>query len=77
MFFGPLLNMSRSYDIVYKNMKTLTSLYHRFVLYYDHFEGGIEACLRLYNLYLAKRMWILEKYAEKKEERTKNIIELI
>jgi len=67
MFFGPPLNMSRSYDLIFKNIETLNSLHQRFVLYYNHFEGDVEACLCLYNSYLAKRMAILESDAKKKE----------
>ena len=57
---------------VYKNIETMTSLHHRFVLYYDHFEGDVEACLCLYNSYLAKRMWILEREDKKKAKKEKH-----
>ena len=68
MFFRLSHNMSQSYDLVYKNIETLVSLHHRFLLYYDNIEGDVEACQCLYKSYLAKRMWIPENDAKKKEE---------
>lgn len=71
MFFGNPLSMSRSYDLVFKSVSTLLSFHHRFILYYDHMEGDIAACLCLYNSYLAKQMALLESNTKKKEVKEK------
>mmetsp|Transcript_19925 Transcript_19925/g.34285 ORF Transcript_19925/g.34285 Transcript_19925/m.34285 type:complete len:106 (-) Transcript_19925:685-1002(-) len=61
MFFGAPLQMSRSYDLLFKNAEAFKTIHHRFTTYYQHFEGEVEASLCLYNSYLAKRCAIFEK----------------
>ena len=63
MFFGAPLNVTRSFDEALKNLTSLHTLHHRFVSFYDHFEGDVEACLALINSYLARRTDILANKA--------------
>ena len=59
MFFGAPLSVCRSFDEALKNITNLHSLHHRFVAYYDHFEGDVVACLSLLNTYMSRRYDIL------------------
>ena len=63
MFYGAPLNVTRSFDEAMKNLSSLDTLHHRFVAFYDHFEGDVEACLALINSYLARRCDILTSKA--------------
>ena len=60
-FFGPPLSWNRSFDSIFQNAKTLHTIHHRFVCYYDHLLGDVTASLALQNAYLSKRVSLLEK----------------
>ena len=65
MFFGPPLSTSRSYDDIFKNTRSLSSLHHQFVCYHDHVLGDVNACLSLQNAYVSRRCAILEQQQTK------------
>ena len=69
MFFGPPLTTSRSFDTIFHNAKSLMTLYHLYICYYSHFEGGVNACLSLFNAYLSRKTSILAMKAKQKEKR--------
>ena len=61
MFFGAPLNATRSFDKAMKKISNLHTLHHRFVAFYDHFEGDVEAYLAPINSYLARRNDIISR----------------
>ena len=72
MFFGAPLSMCRSFDNVFKSLNTSESLNNRFVLYYDHVEGDVEASVSLYNSYMARKCKVLENKLKDKENEALN-----
>ena len=70
MFFGAPLNVTRSFDEAMKSIKSLDTLHHRFVAFFDHFEGDVESCLALINSYLARRGEILTSKAAAAERKS-------
>lgn len=60
MFFGAPLTICCSFDNVFKDLSMFESLYHQFVLYYDHVEGDVEASLALFNSYLSRKCAVAE-----------------
>ena len=61
MFFGPPLSTTRSFDSIFRGIKTLDTAHHLFVCYHDHVLGDANACLALQNAYVSRRCAILEK----------------
>ena len=60
MFFGAPLTHCRSFDNIFKDLNTFESIHQRFILYYDHVEGDVEATLTLFNSYLARKCAVAE-----------------
>ena len=48
VFFGPPLDMNCSYDNLF-NGTNASNMHKRFLTFYDHFEGDVNACLCLLN----------------------------
>ena len=75
LFFGAPLSQCRSFDSIFNDCKSTSTIHHRFLAYYHEFEGDVQACLALYNAYLHKRSYILAqnvgklKLAEKKHDK--------
>jgi hypothetical protein len=72
MFFGAPLTQSRSFDSLWKNVKSHDTLYLRFACMFDEFEGDVEACQALYNSYLFRRLAIAEKKLQDTEKKKKH-----
>ena len=60
LFFGPPLSSSRSFDSIFKDAKSSSTLHRKFMCYYSHFFGDANACLSLHNAYLSRRLHLLE-----------------
>ena len=71
-FFGTPLTRSRSFDSIFKNVKSLSTIFHRFKHYYSEFEGDLTACTQLYNSYLHRRNIIFSDTIKKKAKDAKN-----
>ena len=61
MFFGPPLSVSRSFDSIFCDPKSLHTIHHLYSCYHKHFFGDVNTCLSLQNSYLARRIDFLEK----------------
>ena len=61
MFFGPPLSVSRSFDSIFSDLKSLHTIHHLYSCYHKHFFGDVNACLSLQNSYLARILDLLEK----------------
>ena len=72
MFFGPPVATSRSFDKIFMNPTKVETLHHRYISYYDHFEGDVNACLALHNAYLSKKSSLQEKEIKALKKGTKD-----
>ena len=69
MLFGAPLSTSRAYDSIFYDMKDVANLNKRYLTYYDHFLGDVNACLCLQNAYLSRKIAIVEASVKKKEKK--------
>ena len=59
-FFGAPLSQPHTFDFVFKGPTEEATHYHRFIKFYDEYEGDVNACLALYNCYLSRRLAVME-----------------
>jgi len=69
MFFGAP-SSARCFDVVFKDVTVLNKLHHRFLQFYDEFEGDAVACLALHNSYVMARLTAVEKKSRMKVKKT-------
>ena len=55
MFFGQPTCTTRAFDGIFRCCTNPSTLHHRYISFYDEFEGDITACLALENAYLHAR----------------------
>ena len=68
MFFGSPLSMTQSFDSIFKGVNATTAR-ERFLQYYEQFENNTNACLCVYNSYLARRLAISEENTRKAKKK--------
>ena len=61
MCFGAPLSVARSFDNIFAGLRNMNTLHARFLCFWREFEGDAQACCSLYNAYLSRKMWIVEK----------------
>ena len=55
MFFGQPTSTTRAFDGIFRCCTNPSTLHHRYISFYDEFEGDTTACLALENAYLHAR----------------------
>ena len=58
MFFGALLTQCRSFDSIFQDCRSISTVHHHSICYYCEFEGDVQACLALYNAYQHRHAYI-------------------
>ena len=69
MFFGAPTS-PRCFDVVFKDVTDKNKLHHRFLQFYDEFEGDSVACLALHNSYVMARLVAEGKASKLKPKKT-------
>ena len=65
MFFGAP-SSARCYNVVFKDVTNTNKFHHRFLQFYDEFEGDSVACLALHNSYVMAQLAAVGKASRQK-----------
>ena len=61
--------MTRSFDKTFKDVSDLNKLYHRFISFYNEFEGDANSCLSIYNSYMSRKLTVFQNKLSKSEKK--------